>query len=164
MGQFSIIWSVINMNIGTRIMNLRREKHFTQPYLAELLGISYMTVRRWEAGKSKPSLDQINRMSEIFNVPVQYLIGLQEDTQQINPNLQEVHAPHSPLTAGITGKNIVIRDTNSHKEIEIPNDAEGHKLFMQLFSNLFSDLGKQSISNSINGDHNSNNKLGTINS
>ena len=142
-------------------MNLRREKHFTQPYLAELLGISYMTVRRWEAGKSKPSLDQINRMAEVFNVPVQYLMGLHEDTDS---NLQEVHALNAPLTAGVTGKNIIIRDTNSHKEIEIPNNAEGHKLFMQLFSELFSGFGGQSVSNSINGDNNSNNKLGTINS
>ena len=142
-------------------MNLRREKHFTQPYLAELLGISYMTVRRWEAGKSKPSLDQINRMAEVFNVPVQYLMGLHEDTDS---NLQEVHALNAPLTAGVTGKNIVIRDTNSHKEIEIPNDAEGHKLFMQLFSGVFDSFGRQSVSNSINGDNNSNNKLGTIGS
>ena len=142
-------------------MNLRREKHFTQPYLAELLGISYMTVRRWETGKSKPNLDQINRIAEVFNVPVQYLMGLHDNTDS---NLQEVNAFNSPLTAGVTGKNIIIRDTNSHKEIEIPNNAEGHKLFMQLFSELFSGFGGQSVSNSINGDNNSNNKLGTINS
>ena len=162
MGQFSIIRLVIDMNIGTRIMNLRREKRLTQVDLAELLDISYMTVRRWETGKSTPTLGQIERMTEIFNVPAQYLIGLRDDTQTQTDTLKDTHAVNTPLTAGTSSKNIVIRDTNTHQEIEIPNDAEGHKLFMQLFSGLFSGFGRQNISNTINGNNNNANQLGVF--
>ena len=141
-------------------MSLRKEKHFTQPYLAELLGISYMTIRRWESGKSKPSLDQINHMAKIFNVPVQYLMGLQDTPSEHGDSAQTLNAPDAPVSTTLTGKNIVIRDTNTHQEIEIPNDAEGHKLFLQLFSGLFSGFGAHAVSNAINGNNNNGNNLG----
>ena len=36
------------MNIGTKIRELRRARDLTQDELAELLGVSYQAVSKWE--------------------------------------------------------------------------------------------------------------------
>ena len=40
------------MNIGTKIRELRRARDLTQDELAELLGVSYQAVSKWETGGS----------------------------------------------------------------------------------------------------------------
>lgn len=67
------------MEIGARIMYMRKIKKLTQAELGELLGVSYMTVRRWETGKAKPRIDDINKMANIFGTTAEYFMGLQED-------------------------------------------------------------------------------------
>ena len=150
--------------MAEKIKRCRKKNGLTQTELAEKIGISPMTIRRWEWGERNPDIALMPKLADALNTSIEYLMGLHEDTPPQDSNLREVHALHTPLTAEVTGKNIIIRDTNSHKEIEIPNNAEGHKLFIRLFYELFSGFGGQSVSNSINGDNNSNNKLGTINS
>lgn len=68
------------MEIGSRIMYMRKMKKLTQTELGDMLGVSYMTVRRWETGKSKPKLDEIKKMANIFGTTAEYFMGLQEDS------------------------------------------------------------------------------------
>jgi len=42
----------MRLNIGENIKYLRREKDITQEQLAEMLGVSYQSVSRWETGGS----------------------------------------------------------------------------------------------------------------
>lgn len=163
------------MNIGTKIMNLRKEKHFTQPYLAELLGISYMTVRRWETGKSKPSLDQINHLAEVLNVPAQYLIGFTDNPEPKTALTHDIQALadgisnedidlEAPITGGFANNMYIINDKNTNRVYYLPNNEEGRKLFLSVLTAGIQSSSIPTVSNSINGDNNSNNKLGTTNS
>lgn len=68
------------MEIGSRIMYMRKMKKLTQTELGDMLGVSYMTVRRWETGKSKPKLDEIKKMANIFGTTAEYFMGLQEES------------------------------------------------------------------------------------
>ena len=43
---------IMNMDLGTRISELRREKGMTQEQLAKLVGISAPAVSKWETGLS----------------------------------------------------------------------------------------------------------------
>ena len=42
----------MKLQIGKRIRELRRERNITQEKLAELLGVSFQSVSRWESGVS----------------------------------------------------------------------------------------------------------------
>ena len=66
------------MEIGSRIMYMRKLKKLTQSELGDMLGVSYMTIRRWETGKIKPRIDDINKMANIFGTTAEYFMGLQE--------------------------------------------------------------------------------------
>lgn len=44
-----------------------REKHFlSQTELGEMLGVSYVTVNRWENGHFKPTLKCKRKLNELF--------------------------------------------------------------------------------------------------
>ena len=76
------------MTIGSRIMYMRKLRKMTQAQLGVLLGVSYMTIRRWETGKSQPRLEEINELAKIFDTSVEYFMGLQDDIQdKDSPNM-----------------------------------------------------------------------------
>ena len=45
----------MNTNLGNRIKNLRKERHLSQEYVAEQIGVSRPSVSKWESGVSRPS-------------------------------------------------------------------------------------------------------------
>ena len=54
---------------GSRLKALRKKAGLTQEELADVLGISYMTVRRWEAGKASPRVEDIPSIAQALGVP-----------------------------------------------------------------------------------------------
>ena len=62
------------MTLGEKISALRRQKGMSQKHLAEILMISPQAVSRWEQGENTPDLDNILRLSEIFDVSTDYLL------------------------------------------------------------------------------------------
>lgn len=61
------------LNIQKTIMNLRKEKGYTQEKLAELLGVTTAAVSKWETGSSFPDITLLPQIAEIFNVSLDYL-------------------------------------------------------------------------------------------
>ncbi len=62
------------MLIGEKIRELRVQNQLSQESVAYLLGVSRQSVSKWEQGLSKPSTDNLLRLSEIFLVSVEDLI------------------------------------------------------------------------------------------
>ena len=62
------------MTIGEKISILRRQKGMSQKQLAEQLMISPQAVSRWEQDENLPDLDNILRLSNIFDVSTDYLL------------------------------------------------------------------------------------------
>ena len=58
-----------------RIAELRREKNLSQTGLAMRLNVSQKAVSAYENGTHQPSIDTLKKMSAIFNVSVDYIIG-----------------------------------------------------------------------------------------
>lgn len=56
------------MEIGERIQKIRKEQEMSQEELAKKLLISRQTISQWETGQTVPSLDNIYRLKEIFNI------------------------------------------------------------------------------------------------
>lgn len=61
-----------------RIGQLREEHHMTQVRLSIELGVSQETVSAYENGKHFPSVANLLKMSQIFDVSCDYLLGLSE--------------------------------------------------------------------------------------
>lgn len=66
------------MNIGQTIKELRKEKNLSQTQLAKLLFTSQDTISLWELGKSLPDIMAIIRMTQIFGVTSDYILGLEK--------------------------------------------------------------------------------------
>ncbi|WP_129045042.1 helix-turn-helix domain-containing protein [Companilactobacillus metriopterae] len=69
---------------GIRLRNLRNEHNFTQEELAEKIGVSPKTIGTWERETREPPIKTINKLSKIFNVPTDYLLGNSENKSSIN--------------------------------------------------------------------------------
>ena len=66
------------MNIGIVIKELRKENGLSQTQLASMLFVSQDTISLWECGKSYPDIENIIKLTQIFNVTSDYLLGLEK--------------------------------------------------------------------------------------
>lgn len=58
-----------------RLKQIRNEKQLSQAELAKELGVSQSTVGMWENGKNKPGYPTLIKLSKIFDVSLDYLLG-----------------------------------------------------------------------------------------
>ena len=54
--------------MGKRIMQLRKEKGYTQEQLAELCGVSAQAVSKWENDVSCPDISILPQLAELLGV------------------------------------------------------------------------------------------------
>ena len=58
-----------------RIKEMRALCHLTQREMAEKLGISQPSYIRYENGSSEPTLENLVKIAEIFDVSTDFLLG-----------------------------------------------------------------------------------------
>lgn len=63
----------INNIIANNIKELRKAKKLTQSELAEKLNYSNKAVSRWESGEIIPDVVTLNKISEVFEIPLSSL-------------------------------------------------------------------------------------------
>lgn len=51
---------------GKMIIKLRQKMIFTQTEFAQLLGVSFATVNRWETGKHEPTIKMKRKLKALF--------------------------------------------------------------------------------------------------
>ena len=68
------------IDIGKQITTLRREHDMTQEQLANLIGVSAQTISKWECGTTMPDILLLPVLSEIFNISIDSLFGLEPKT------------------------------------------------------------------------------------
>ncbi len=66
------------MEIGRIIRELRKENNMSQSELATKLYLSQDTISLWELNKSLPDIPSLVKLSKIFKVSTDYLLGLEE--------------------------------------------------------------------------------------
>lgn len=64
---------------AVNLKNLRIEKGLNQTELAEKLFINKSMISSYEKGTRMPSLDVLMQLTFIFNVSIDYLLGVQRD-------------------------------------------------------------------------------------
>jgi transcriptional regulator with XRE-family HTH domain len=72
----------MQLNIGTKIRELRRRDGRTQDNLAEALGITAQAVSRWESGGSYPDMEMIPAIANYFHVSIDELFGYHDEREE----------------------------------------------------------------------------------
>lgn len=71
----------MKLNIGDKIKYLRKEKDITQEELADILGVSYQSVSRWETGICYLDIELLPAISDFFGITVDKLLGINEEIE-----------------------------------------------------------------------------------
>ena len=71
-------------SIGESIMMVRKKNKLTQAQFGELIGKSQSTVYSYENGSVIPSFKTLMRISQLFGVSVERLMGIECPTLSIN--------------------------------------------------------------------------------
>lgn len=59
-----------------RLKELRAKAHYTQAQIAEKLNLTTVTYSRYETGNREIPIDIIINLSALYNVSIEYLLGL----------------------------------------------------------------------------------------
>ena len=73
-----------------RLKDLRKEKGMTQIELAIALGVSSGTVAMWETGKRKPSFEMFEKLTQVFERRIDYILGVSDDPTPVKLNGGEI--------------------------------------------------------------------------
>ena len=69
--------------VGENIIFLRKRNGMTQEALSERINVSRQTVAKWERGESEPDCSSLMRLSTLFNVTIDALVGNVDEDQKI---------------------------------------------------------------------------------
>jgi transcriptional regulator with XRE-family HTH domain len=80
--------------LSKRIRSIREQLGYSQERLAELLGISRVTVSQMEAGRRKLSASDLKKLSDILEMPADYLLNPEKEPevviQQVRENVEPI--------------------------------------------------------------------------
>lgn len=82
-----------------RIREAREGKGLSQKQVAIEVGVKSPSVSNWESGKTTPTPENYIAMARLFNVSVDYLMGLDtlgERSQALNAEQLAENKPHAP--------------------------------------------------------------------
>lgn len=75
------------MDFRERLFELRRQAGLSQEELANLLGVTRQAVQKWEAGTSRPDMDNLVSLAEYFKVSLDNLVTGKETTPPPAPTI-----------------------------------------------------------------------------
>ena len=77
--------------LGENIKALRKAKGYSQETLAQQLNVVRQTISKWEKGLSVPDAEQLERIAELFEVPVAELLKTAAPVSEAEPvGMEEV--------------------------------------------------------------------------
>lgn len=80
----------MQLNLGTKIRELRRRDGRTQDNLAEALGVTAQAVSRWESGSSYPDMEMIPSIANYFHISIDELFGYQDKREETIQNILQM--------------------------------------------------------------------------
>jgi len=100
--------------LSDNIKILRKKKGYSQETLAEQLHVVRQTISKWEKGISVPDAVMLDRMAELFEVPVSVLLGgglevEEEEPSELNEIAQQLAVLNDQLVQQAVRRRKVIR-------------------------------------------------------
>ena len=93
------------MEIGNKILELRKKNNLSQEGLAEKVGVARQTISKWELGETSPDLQQAKKISQIFNVSLDELVDneLKEIDELVDNESKEILVEKTSNTEKLAG-------------------------------------------------------------
>jgi len=67
------------LTFSERIIQLKKERNLLQKDIAKDIGLSLRAYQHYEYGEKEPTLSNIIKLCNYFNVSADYLLGLSDD-------------------------------------------------------------------------------------
>lgn len=96
-------------DFGIRIKNLRRDKNLSQRALADRIDRSEDFINMIERGRSFVSLDTLERLKKVFQVPIQSLFTYSGNKTFIESGGLKWRAPRTPSHLIVRNKKVFVR-------------------------------------------------------
>lgn len=64
------------VELGTKLRELRQERQWTQGYVAKRIGVTSSVISAYETGIRQPSYEALIKLSRLYAVSSDYLLGL----------------------------------------------------------------------------------------
>ncbi|MCX4316323.1 MAG: helix-turn-helix transcriptional regulator [Lachnospiraceae bacterium] len=77
------------MKFNERLRELRQQSPIMQKDIAEILGISTITLRQYEQGTREPNIDKLLRIAILFNVSLDDLLCLADFKSSLSASSDE---------------------------------------------------------------------------
>lgn len=74
---------------GNRLRGLREDRDFTQREIAAMLNCSQVCYSHYEIGRREIPIDFLVKLSEFFNVSVDYILGLTDSKKRYPKRVSE---------------------------------------------------------------------------
>ena len=62
------------MNLGEKLIKLRKDKNLSQEEVAEKLGVTRQTISKWETNESTPDLNKIVPICNLYDITTEELL------------------------------------------------------------------------------------------
>jgi transcriptional regulator with XRE-family HTH domain len=80
----------IDLHLGKRLRARRRLLGLTQQQLAQVVGVRFQQIQKYECGANRISASRLWELSEVLNVPISYFYeGLQSSPRAVVMDLVE---------------------------------------------------------------------------
>lgn len=80
---------------GDNLAELRKDSGYDQKKLGELLGVSYHTISSYERGRSQPNHEMLIKIAQLFDVSLDYLLGLRREKVSYREQANVIVVPKS---------------------------------------------------------------------
>ena len=84
------------MKFHERLRELRKQSPLMQKDIAEKIGVSVRTFQQYELGKIEPNVERLIRLSQIFNVSVDYLVCRDDYLAEASVEEFQINLPEHP--------------------------------------------------------------------
>ncbi|MDE7279080.1 MAG: helix-turn-helix domain-containing protein, partial [Oscillospiraceae bacterium] len=68
----------MTLYIGENLKKQRKLRELTQEQLADILGVSFQAVSKWERGEVYPDIELLPTIAEYFGITTDELLGMKE--------------------------------------------------------------------------------------
>ncbi len=81
--------------IGERLQELRKDHNMSQAEFAKILGVSHYTISSYECNRSDPDDKSKILIAKLFNVSVDYLLGLIDEPLSFERTKNTINLPQT---------------------------------------------------------------------
>jgi len=73
-----------------RLTELREKENLSKQGVADLLNVNRVTYSNWEYGKTEPNFVTLAKLAKLFNVSVDYLLGVSDTNSYVQDHKKEL--------------------------------------------------------------------------